>query len=68
MSLKAFHILFITLALLMCLGLGAWGLRTYQLTHEAMTLYIGVGSLAAGVVMGFYGAWFLKKLRNVSFI
>lgn len=69
MSLKAFHIVFITLSSGLALGFGVWCLSSDP-AHE------GVGSLARGsLAMGLasfgtagllivYGAWFLRKLRS----
>ena len=68
MSLKAFHVFFVAIALLLCLTVGAWGIRQYQTAGDYGLLYIGVGSFAAGLVLGVYGLWFLRKLRNVSYI
>jgi len=68
MSLKAFHIVFILVSGLLCLGLGAWSYGRYRQTH-ALEFAWGIAvSLAALVALIVYGKWFLRKLRNVSYL
>lgn len=68
MSLKAFHIVFVTVCTLLCLGLGVWALREHRETQETGSLVLGIGALVAAVVLVIYGRWFLKKLKNVSYL
>jgi hypothetical protein len=68
MSLKAFHVFFIAVCLVLLLGCAAWGLRDYRAGGDVGSLWIGAGSLTAAVGLGVYGVWFLRKLRNVSYI
>lgn len=67
MGLKAFHLLFIIASDLLAVGFGAWCLRAYGDTGEGMFLGLGIGGLASGFLLSGYLAWFLKKLRHVSF-
>jgi hypothetical protein len=68
MSLKAFHIVFVTVCTLFCLGFGLWGLREHRLTQDTAMLVQGVGALAAAVALIAYGRWFLRKLKHVSYL
>ena len=69
MSLKAFHIFFISLASLMALLGGAWALKTYFSPEpHAWQLWFGVGSLLISVSLMFYGRNFLKKMKDVSYL
>ncbi len=68
MSLKAFHIVFVTVCTLFCLGLGLWGLREHRLTQDTGNLVLGVGALVGAVALIVYGRWFLRKLKNVSYL
>ncbi len=58
MSLKWFHIVFITLSMLLSLGFGVWGLFNQQMV-------LGVASLAASAGLIVYGNYFLSKARTL---
>jgi hypothetical protein len=68
MSLKAFHVVFIAASLLLTLGFGVWGVRDHAATGNAMSLYLGVGSFIVSALLAVYGVWFLRKLRNISYV
>jgi len=69
MSLKAFHILFVTVSSLLALGFGVWSLNNYfGGSHAVADLAMGAGSLLAGVALVVYGKYFLKKLKDVSYL
>ena len=69
MSLKAFHLIFITASCALALGCGIWGLKNY-FSNEGTTLDLlfGIGALAVGVGLVFYERYFLKKLKDVSYL
>ena len=66
MSLKAFHVIFITAAVLLAVWLGLWSVDQRQATGVGGWLALAVGSfvVAAGLVA--YEVWFLRKTRQVS--
>lgn len=68
MSLKGVHIAFIAVSLILCAGFGAWAIADWRESGESISMYLGVGSFLSGIVLAFYGVWFLKKLRSVSFV
>ena len=68
MSLKAFHIVFVTASTLLAFGFGAWSLHQYSETKALADLLTGVGALLSGIGLLWYGKYFLKKLRNVSYL
>jgi hypothetical protein len=69
MSLKAFHVVFITAASALCFGFGLWMLRDYRsFEGTAGDLWMGAGSLVAAVGLLVYEGFFLKKLKNVSYL
>jgi ABC-type uncharacterized transport system permease subunit len=68
MSLKAFHILFITVSTLMCFGVAGWAFREYSLLGGAGWLAFGIGSALCGVGLLVYGRYFLKKLKHISYL
>ena len=69
MSLKAFHIAFITSAVLLALGFGVWSFVNY-LSGSGTTLdlvyVVASGVLAVALVV--YGRYFLKKLKHISYL
>jgi hypothetical protein len=58
MSLRIFHICFISFSTLLCAGVSWW-----CFANNVGAIY-GYGFAAAAVVLPIYGAWFLKKTRN----
>ena len=59
MSLKWFHIVFISLSVLVSLGFGIWGLFNQQSA-------LGIASLAASAGLVVYGNYFLGKVRKLG--
>jgi hypothetical protein len=69
MSLKAFHVVFISAASALAFGFGAWMLRAYRAPEGASAdLAWSVASFVAGAGLLVYEFFFLKKLKNVSFL
>ena len=68
MSLKAFHVFFIVVSVLCALGFGGWAVADYTRTGRGSLLVLGVLGFAAAVVLIGYGLWFLRKLKNVSYL
>lgn len=69
MSLKALHIIFITASTLLAVGFSVWSFRHYY-SPDGMRvdLGFGIGSALMAVVLVVYGRYFLKKLKNVSYL
>jgi hypothetical protein len=69
MSLKAFHLIFITASCALAFGCGIWGLKEFSSPEgRASDLIFGLGSFAAGVGLILYERYFLKKLKKVSYL
>jgi len=69
MSLKAFHVIFITAASAMAFGCGVWGIKNYfSADGRVLDLIFGIGSILAGVALIIYERYFLKKLKNISYL
>ena len=68
MSLKAFHIVFVAVSTLLCVGFGVWAIAEYRSHGDPGTLVAGVGSLSASLALVWYGRWFLRKLKGVSYL
>jgi len=69
MSLKAFHVVFITAASALAFGVGVWMLREYRLPEGGIgDLVFGISSLIVGAALLVYERFFLRKLKNESFL
>jgi membrane protein CcdC involved in cytochrome C biogenesis len=69
MSLKAFHIIFVTVTTLFSLFFGMWSLDQYRnVDPSGQNLMFMLLSFAMLVVLPVYGYYFLKKLKDVSFL
>jgi hypothetical protein len=69
MSLKAFHIVFITLSTVLSVFFGVWAIRHYQSgAGSAFELSLGIASLVLAAGLLCYGKYFLRKLKNISYL
>jgi hypothetical protein len=68
MSLKAFHLVFVTVSVVLSLGFGAWAMADYRRSGDAESLWWGVGSFAGAIALLVYGRWFLRKLKGVGYL
>jgi hypothetical protein len=69
MSLKTFHLVFITAASALAFGCGVWGLKNYWSADGRLPdLLFGLGSLLAGAGLIVYERYFLRKLKNVGYL
>lgn len=69
MSLKAFHVIFITAAVALAFGFAWWMLAAYRSPEGVRSdLFYGLGALGVGVGLIAYELVFLKKLKNVSYL
>jgi hypothetical protein len=66
MSLRAFHLLFIALSVILAAYFGAWAVGQYRAAHAGVYLLVGIVSFACGVALAIYGAMFQKKTRRLS--
>jgi hypothetical protein len=66
MSLRAFHLLFIALSVVLAAFFGAWSIGQYRAGNEAVYVLVGIASLASGVGLAIYGAAFQRKTRGMS--
>jgi hypothetical protein len=61
MSLKAFHLIFVTLLTALSFGCAAWAFSSDKPLFGAL-------AIATGILVIIYGIYFLKKLKNVSYL
>ena len=68
MSLKGFHIVFITFSTLLALGSGAWCLWVDSI-HGAPAFRIGaICAFVTALGLITYGVWFWKKMKRLRII
>lgn len=68
MSLKGFHIVFITVSTLLALGAGAWCLWVDSV-HGSPAFRLGaICSFVAAAALVTYGIWFLRKMKRLRII
>jgi hypothetical protein len=65
MSLRAFHLLFIGLSVVLAAFFAAWASGQYRLEHQPVYALTGALSLVAGAGLAVYGTKFQRKTRNL---
>ena len=69
MSLKGFHIVFITFSTLLAFGCGIWCLWVNSLQPGTNSYLVGaVCSFLAAVGLIVYGCWFWRKMKRLRLI
>jgi membrane-bound metal-dependent hydrolase YbcI (DUF457 family) len=68
MSLKAFHIFFIAVSTLLCVFFGVWATRDFNHSGNWLYMALGVASFLGSGLLVWYGVWFLRKLKNESYL
>jgi len=61
MSLKAFHLIFVTLLTALSFGCAAWA-------FQSGSVFWGGAGVLSGIVVIVYGIYFLKKLKKISYL
>lgn len=68
MSLKGFHIVFITFSTLLAFGCGVWCLWVDKMQATSSHTVGAVCSFAAAVALIIYGCWFWRKMKRLRLI
>ena len=68
MSLKAFHVVFVTASILLAFGVGAWSYFAYKDQGNPVDLIYAIGSALAGIALMIYFKIVLRKLKNISYL
>jgi ABC-type Fe3+-siderophore transport system permease subunit len=63
-SLRAFHLVFIGVSVVLAAFMAAWAANQYQAEPHSGYVMSAVVSLAAGVALAVYGTRFQRKTRN----
>ena len=61
MSLKAFHLIFVTLLTSLSFGCAAWAFNNGRAGW-------GCAAVVAGILVIIYGIYFFKKLKKISYL
>ena len=64
MSLKGFHVVFVSASVLLAFGFALWCFEAVP-APGAGRLAAGAASILAGLGLARYEAWFLKKMRSL---
>ena len=65
MSLRAFHLFFIALSVILAAFCGAWAIGQYRASHAPLFMVTTVTAVAGAVGLAVYGAAFQRKTRNL---
>ena len=65
MSLKAFHLFFIAVSIVLAAFTAAWAAGQYRELHETSYILTAVGSGLAGAGLAVYAARFQRKARRL---
>lgn len=65
MTLKGFHIVFITFSTLLALGLGGWCVWLNMMLGVQSYLVGAACSFAAAFALFIYGIWFYRKMKRL---
>jgi hypothetical protein len=62
MSLRTVHLVFILVAMIMADMFGAWTIWSYPVTHNGLTLALGIFTLVGGLALAVYAIFFVRSL------
>ena len=65
MSLRAFHLFFIAISIVLAAFTAAWAAGQYRALHESSYVLAAAAALAAAVGLAAYGTAFQKKTRHL---
>jgi len=65
MSLRAFHLFFIAVSVILTVFVAMWSVGQYQAAHDVTYVVATALSLASGVGLVIYGAAFQRKTKRL---
>ncbi len=65
MGLKAFHLLFIALSIVLSIVVAGWSVQQYQANHAPMDALTGLVGVASAAGLAVYAAAFRRKARRL---
>lgn len=69
MSLKALHIVFVCASVILSAVVAFWGFNRFATPEgTGVDLGYGIAGIVSGMALLVYGRYFLRKLKNVSYL
>ena len=68
MSLKVFHLVFITLSTLLAWMFGVWCVWSHTQSPNSGLLMMGMVSFVTGAGLIVYERWFVRKMKQARFL
>ena len=65
MGLKNIHLVFISMAVALCLAFASWSVWMYEYQGPASYLAVAVVAVSAALGLILYGSWFLRKMKGL---
>ena len=65
MSLRVFHIVFISVSVALTLYLTVWGVREFMASRSSLGITMAVAGLVGGVTLVWYGKHVFRKLKEL---
>jgi hypothetical protein len=65
MGLRAFHLFFISLSVVLTAFSAAWAVGQYRVEHDTIYVVATAGAVALAAGLMWYGAAFQRKTRNL---
>jgi hypothetical protein len=65
MGLRAFHLFFISVSVILVAFVAAWAVGQYRLEHDEIYVVTTAGAVALAAGLMWYGAMFQRKTRNL---
>jgi hypothetical protein len=66
MSLRIFHVIFITVSIALSVFVAIWGVREFMATRSTGALALAVVFVLGGVALVFYAGRAFRKLKDLS--
>lgn len=66
LSLRSFHLFFISVSILLSAAVGAWGVQSWMAMRRSGDLALGGFFFVVGIVLAVYGLKVRKKLRDLE--
>ena len=65
MSLRIFHVVFITVCIALSVYVAAWGVREFMASRSGGALGLAAVFVVAGILLVIYAGRFFRKLRDL---